>query len=107
MSVIDGFRATVEMCEEESLLVSLTKERGRAILNEIDRMKELLKTIPFEEGDIVHEAGYPDEIGEVVSVGENDNGRYYFVRLNKKPAVLKTDTILYYPDEIELIERPS
>lgn len=75
------------------------------LLDEIERLRGLVKTVPFEEGDIVREVGEEELTGEVIQIKEGPNETAYVVRLYKPPVHFKS--ITYYQHEIELMERPG
>lgn len=78
------------------------------LLDEIERLRGLVVTAPFEVGDIVREVGEEELTGEIIQIKHTPDGYFetaYIVKLYKPTVNFKN--ISYYHDEIELIERPK
>lgn len=108
MSAYENLRKSVEWAEKNETGIALSRGAGRNILNEVDnrlkaieKLQALLKDLPLQEGDVVHEAGYPEEKGDVIEVLDSEDPLYR-VRIRHTRR-----TISYYRDELELIERPQ
>ncbi len=79
------------------------------LLDEIARLQGLVETlsksVPFKVGDTVRGVGEDEPTGEIIQIKDGRNEKGYVVKLFQKYPHF--DTITYYDDEIELIERPS
>lgn len=62
-------------------------------------------TEPLELGDRVHEAGYPDETGLVISFRSGGDARMFTVKRDHPGEGLKT--INYYREELVLVEKAN
>lgn len=110
MSAYENFRKSIEYCEENGHTeIKRSVKASRHLLDEIDnrlkaieKLQALLKNMPLQEGDVVHEAGYPDEKGDVIEARETEHEIIYRVMIRHSRR-----TIVYYRDELEFIERPS
>lgn len=109
MSAYENFRRSVEYSEKKGTDVVVAIKAARHILDEVDnrlkaieKLQVLLKDLPLQEGDVVHEVGYPDEKGDIIEARENEHERYYRVKIRHSRRV-----IVYYREELELIERPN
>ncbi len=83
--------------------VALKMEDAAGLLTYIAELEEQVKEIPLGLGDIVREVGQEDPTGEVIQIKDGPNETGYLVKLYDPSACYKS--IIYYRDEIELIER--
>lgn len=109
MSAYENFRKNVEYSEGKGKDVVVAIKAARHILDEVDnrlkaieKLQALLKDLTLQEGDVVHETGYPDEKGDIIEVRENEHEAYYRVKIRHSGR-----TIVYYREELEFIERTS
>jgi hypothetical protein len=77
------------------------------LLDEIERLKALVKEVPFKVGDVVREVGDDEPTGEIIQIKEGRGEKAYVVKLYNPPPNAGFTLITYYEDEIELIERES
>lgn len=91
-------------------LTDVEVDRGklREVVERLEKLEPLVKSVPFEEGDIVREVGEEELTGEIIQIKHESGGFYekaYVVKLYRPSVNYKS--ITYYEDEIELIERPK
>jgi hypothetical protein len=110
MSAYENFRLSVEYAEEKGFTeIKRSVKASRHLLDEVDnrlkaieKLQAMLKNVPLEEGDVVHEAGYPEERGDVIEVRETEHETIYRVTSRHRKR-----TLVYYRDELEFVERPG
>lgn len=103
---LDRFERLIKGAEREavsSIMVPL--EVAQAVLARLVELEKLAKSVPFEVGDIVREVGEEELTGEIVQIKEGIDENAYIVKLYK-PSI-HFNSITFYEDEIELIERPG
>jgi hypothetical protein len=84
-------------------IVVLKVATARAVLDHIAELEGLRADVPLAVGDRVHEAGYPDETGEIIGFRSGGDARMFTVKRDNPGEGLKT--INYYREELILIER--
>ena len=110
MSAYAHLKLTVSYMEEKGATeFTYSVKAARNIVNEVDnrlkaieKLQALIKNMPLQVGDVVHEAGYPEERGDVIEVQEGEHDTYYRVMSRHRKRVIG-----YYREELELIERPQ
>lgn len=110
MSAYENFRKSVEYCEEKGMTeFTRSVKASRHLLDEvdnrlkaIDKLQALIKDLPLQVGDVVHEAGYPEEKGDVIETSDVAGDLFYRVKIRHRQRVIG-----YYRDELEFIERPT
>lgn len=85
--------------------VEVDRAKLREVVDRLEKLEPLMKSVRFEEGDIVREVGQEDPTGEIIQIKEGQHETAYIVKLYKPSIHFKS--ITYYEDEIELIERPK
>lgn len=85
--------------------VEVDRAKLREVVDRLEKLEPLMKSVRFEEGDIVREVGQEDPTGEIIQIKEGQHETAYIVKLYKPSVHFKS--ITYYEDEIELIERPK
>ena len=110
MSAYENFRRSVEYAQQQGFTeIKRSVGASRHLLNEIDnklaqmeKLKELVKGIPLQEGDVVQEIGEPLERGDVLEVLKTEEETVYRVMNRHRKKV-----IVYSRDDLELVERPQ
>jgi hypothetical protein len=110
MSAYEALRNNVEYHEGKgNTEFSYPTKEARNLFNEmdnrlkaIDKLQDVVKDLPLKVGDVVHEAGYPVEKGDVIEVSTVGDEQFYKVRIRHRRR-----TIGYYREELELMERPK
>lgn len=110
MSAYENLRNRVEFHEEKGEKdFTYSTKSVRNTLSEIDnrlkaieKLQAILKNVPLQVGDVVHEAGYPEEKGDIIEVLETKHDVFYRVMSRHRRRVIG-----YYRDELELMERPE
>jgi hypothetical protein len=88
--------------------VEVDREKLRSVVERLEMLEPVAKTAPFEVGDIVRAVGEEEPTGRVIQIKHEAEGYFetaYLVKLYK--PTLHSNSISYYQDEIELMERPK
>src|SRR4029453_9903764 len=108
MSAYENLRRQVEYIEAKGgTELPYSTKALRHVLSEIDNrqrqmdeLKRLLSSIPLQVGDVVHEAGYPEEKGDVIDIEDVAGEPYYRVMIRHRRQAYG-----YYRGGLELLER--
>lgn len=110
MSAYEHLKKSVEYHEEKgNKEFQYSTKALRNVVSEIDNrfrqmdeLKKILSNVPLQVGDVVHEAGYPEEKGDIVEIEDMSGDPYYIVMIRHRRRAIG-----YYRDELELMERPE
>lgn len=88
--------------------VEVNRAKLRAVVERLEMLEPVVKTAPFEVGDVVREVGEEELTGEVIQIKHESEGYFetgYLVKLYR--PTLYSKSIIYYQNELELMERPK